>query len=257
MLWFLNGVAESLDNPFRKQASSMNMSEVQDQLNAQLQELVQNAHAEKPNLRAGFRKDCQENGRALQTMSSVRKAFSLRGSDGRIDAAKVLAAWGHPLGSGASRNPRRPPTTEAVNSVVAWPAREAPTMPDMTEQPSEVALEVPPSPGGTKAEAPARATEVSALFQKVEGSVYAEVGEQRHPQAMSPQQRLRQAARKSLQCENEVQAESTPPVKVVIGDQQLSGVPIGNQSSLQLEVISQASGKVWSISPQRKSPYKP
>merc|ERR1719330_1927423 len=40
LLWFLNSVADSLDSPFKKEARTLAPSEVQSELNVQLQELI-------------------------------------------------------------------------------------------------------------------------------------------------------------------------------------------------------------------------
>merc|ERR1740123_17591 len=50
LLWFLNGVADSLDNPFRKMSSALNTAAVQSRLNDQLEDLKQHAWAPTPSL---------------------------------------------------------------------------------------------------------------------------------------------------------------------------------------------------------------
>lgn len=54
LLWFMNGVAETLDNPFKKEANTLEVSEVQDEFNRQMIQLLKNANEPTPLLSDDF-----------------------------------------------------------------------------------------------------------------------------------------------------------------------------------------------------------
>merc|ERR1719210_2663912 len=80
LLWFLNGVAESLDNPFRKEASTLEVGEVQIKLNIQLRELVRKANAPTPSLRSQWRERTRRQSAEPETMREVRRTYTMRAS---------------------------------------------------------------------------------------------------------------------------------------------------------------------------------
>lgn len=79
MLWFLNGVAESLDNPFRKEADSLETDQTQIKLNIQLRELVRNSSSGTPGLRPEWQHHTAKKGRVSATGDSIqglKKSYS-------------------------------------------------------------------------------------------------------------------------------------------------------------------------------------
>lgn len=54
MLWFLNSVAENLDNPFAKEANTLEVAKVQDELNVKLHQLLMTADEPKAAMSANF-----------------------------------------------------------------------------------------------------------------------------------------------------------------------------------------------------------
>merc|ERR1740121_859504 len=82
MLWFLNGVAESLDNPFRKDASTLELAEVQKKLNLQVCSLIRQAKSPTPCLRPDWHKaDRRLNAKTDSMDDVVRQYHSSRSSE--------------------------------------------------------------------------------------------------------------------------------------------------------------------------------
>lgn len=79
MLWFLNGVAESLNNPFQKAASTLNTAKVQVDLNRMLKELLRQSHGSTPSLRKENQTSLQQGNRVTcmaSTMTDVNKEYT-------------------------------------------------------------------------------------------------------------------------------------------------------------------------------------
>lgn len=95
MLWFLNGVAESLDNPFRKEASSLETSHVQEQLNVQLRELVRRSSTGTPTLRPEWKQatTTRRLSATPESMDVMKRSFSQTrlGSTSRLGRTSNLS----------------------------------------------------------------------------------------------------------------------------------------------------------------------
>lgn len=57
LLWFINGVADSLDNPFKKESSSLDPASVQSELNLQFTELLMQANQPTPTMSDEWRRE--------------------------------------------------------------------------------------------------------------------------------------------------------------------------------------------------------
>lgn len=90
LLWFLNGVAESLDNPFKKASITLNTGEVQAELNGQLKELWRQSHSPTPALNPAWHSAHDLGNRAscgVITMEEARKSYVAPKGEGKL--------WGH------------------------------------------------------------------------------------------------------------------------------------------------------------------
>jgi len=87
LLWFLNGVAESLDNPFRKDQSTLDTAEVQVKLNIQLRELIRNVSAPTPSLKPQWRqsrKHSRKSAVAGNLEASMKSTLERSSSAGKV-----------------------------------------------------------------------------------------------------------------------------------------------------------------------------
>lgn len=77
LLWFLNGVADSLDNPFKKVASTLEPSAVQSELNEQLRELLSQRLQATPTLNRALSSESKQLHRG-ESMGTLMKTLTER-----------------------------------------------------------------------------------------------------------------------------------------------------------------------------------
>merc|ERR1719433_1076588 len=77
LMWFLNGVADTLDNPFRKEARTLDPSGVQSELNLMLQELLLQIGQPTPAMSTAWRQkrgsSVEEDIGKLESMAALRR----------------------------------------------------------------------------------------------------------------------------------------------------------------------------------------
>jgi len=75
LLWFLNAVAQNLDNPYRKESSTLNTDEVQEEYNGRLLQAVKLANNPTPSMISNWR---EERRRPSSTVAELKQVVSER-----------------------------------------------------------------------------------------------------------------------------------------------------------------------------------
>merc|ERR1719203_602171 len=72
LIWFVNGVADTLENPFQKETATLELTSAQSELNLQLSELLAHAKQETPSFRAEGKEEPGGHDRGVSTLPSMR-----------------------------------------------------------------------------------------------------------------------------------------------------------------------------------------
>jgi len=128
LLWFLNSVAKNLDNPFKKEASTLSCQDIQHELNGHLQQVILHAKAPKVVLKPTWKETKSIGGKSehtTKTVSHIKQiahsrsmlGSQLSSADLAIHISTVPVEHTHSSGEAPERDAEGQATPEPVAQV--------------------------------------------------------------------------------------------------------------------------------------------